>query len=434
MFLRRYNFLFIPFFQSLSSITGLVRELIFAALFGPGVLLDSFLMSFMPIDILFTFVRDFYGILIPRLPAGRRSYLNFMDKLLIIFVKFSLIPTVAYLLLPLGYILLTSNDFFFKNYFINSFIMSPLICCIFLHGFFICHFVYRGSYSWAATGMLGFNIGIALLVPVLHSLFSIYSAAIGSFAGMSTLAIFEYYFYKKDVMTMSVNMSDKCYYLSQNTSIFKDLIRPLLLLLGENLMIRSNIIFERLIGLFLGVGAISILNFSLKVTSLPINIILPILLIPVFKKSVHALESKNYKGCKKLLILSLLAGVLLIGSCCLILFVFNEQIVSILFKRGKFSYKDSLIVAKVLRYHALSLIPWACFCIINRFLWACKQNVKTFYVSIIFFLVEAIFTMILSYKFGIIGAACGALFAYSISATVSLYYIIKFFQNAEERL
>ena len=417
---------FIVFFQGCSVISGVIRETILAAFFGASFLLDSFLVCFMPIDILFSYSRDLYGVVLPRIPKGdaANQYLIYLTKF---FSRIAFILTIIYFTMPLIWCLTNKNHGQIELYFGLNLIMSPLVWAVLIHGVLTSFFIYYKKYFWASTGMLGFNIGLIMFVPLLYKFVGIYSAAIGVLIGMGLFVFMEYYFSGLRGSTGSSVEIQK--------SEFKSILRPASFLFIEIILMRGNVVIERIAGLLLGIGAASILNFSLRIVSLPINIILPAMLYPFFKSVVASIEVGDYKKTESLLWLNLLAGTILVGIIGLLIFLFRTPIVRIVLERGKFCAQDSAAVSAVLKYHVLSLLPWTYFGILNRFLWAFKKNIQTMVVSFVFVISELAGVLFLSRFFGINGVAMGAAFAFTCSAMVSGFFVIRILRkNVSSRI
>lgn len=103
------------------------------------------------------------------------------------------------------------------------------------------------------------------------------------------------------------------------------------------------------------VGAVSWLNYSFRLFQLPVGI----LSVSIGNSSLvyfsEAWKKKDYSGAKASLQSSYYLSFLTVMPALVILFCFSEEIVNIIFERGKFDRNSTVMTAEALRMYALGL-------------------------------------------------------------------------------
>ncbi|WP_369412205.1 murein biosynthesis integral membrane protein MurJ [Hanstruepera marina] len=152
------------------------------------------------------------------------------------------------------------------------------------------------------------------------------------------------------------------------------------------------------------IGSIAALNYGLKIPAFITTILLLALgnvLLPYFSKlsvdNINQAYKKLYQLLKWLFILLI--------SITLILIIFSNNIIELVFERNNFSESDTNIVSNVQKMFLIGLPFTICGNIVVRFLTSINKNAYMAYVSLVSIILNVILDWILMKQYGIMGIA-----------------------------
>lgn len=180
---------------------------------------------------------------------------------------------------------------------------------------------------------------------------------------------------------------------------------------------------DTLLASFLIVGSVSYLYYANRIFQLPLAlfaIATSTALFPMVAKMIkNNDETKALHLLKKAFwLLAFSLGICVVGGI-----VLKNEIIWILFERGKFQRDDTLIVANVFMAYLLGLIPFGIARIFSLWLYSHKRQDIAARISAISLVCGVLFSLILMQKFG----ATGLAFSSSLSGFVLLILTIKAF-------
>lgn len=180
---------------------------------------------------------------------------------------------------------------------------------------------------------------------------------------------------------------------------------------------------DTLLASFLIVGSVSYLYYANRIFQLPLAlfaIATSTALFPMVAKMIkNNDETKALRLLKKAFwLLAFSLGICVVGGI-----VLKNEIIWILFERGKFQRDDTLIVANVFMAYLLGLIPFGIARIFSLWLYSHKRQDIAARISAISLVCGVLFSLILMQKFG----ATGLAFSSSLSGFVLLILTIKAF-------
>ncbi|HEA22208.1 hypothetical protein LCGC14_1636570 [marine sediment metagenome] len=170
----------------------------------------------------------------------------------------------------------------------------------------------------------------------------------------------------------------------------------------------------------LAIGSIAALNYGLKIPAFVLGILLSSVgsvLLPHFSKLVN----KNIASGFKYLFKSIKVLFISTFGLTIILMVFSEPIISLLFERNSFTSEDTKVVSAI-QMIILAYVPFSlCGIIIVKFLTSINKNSFMAYISVISFALNIFLNYILVKNFDLYGLALSTTF---VRITVSSIYFI----------
>ena len=180
---------------------------------------------------------------------------------------------------------------------------------------------------------------------------------------------------------------------------------------------------DTLLASFLVYGSISYLYYANRIFQLPLAIFAiatSTALFPMVAKMIkNGDEDKALNLFKKAFWLLLFT----LSLCIIGGLIFKNEIIWLLFERGKFTRSDTIIVANVFACYMIGLLPFGISRIFSLWLYSHHKQVIAAKISAISLFIGVIFSMLLMQPFGAIGLAIAS----SISGFVLLLLTIREF-------
>jgi len=176
------------------------------------------------------------------------------------------------------------------------------------------------------------------------------------------------------------------------------------------------------------VGSIAALNYGMKIPAFLASILIISIgnvILPYFSDLVHENRVKAYdilyKSILYVFVLSLCIG-------CVIFF-FSEEIISILFEIGNFSYNDTLVVSKIQKILLVYVPFYICSIIIIKFLTSINKNAYMVYASIL----NLVLNLVLNYYFARMYSVDGLAIATTIIYVINFLVLFMFVRYQQKK-
>ena len=176
------------------------------------------------------------------------------------------------------------------------------------------------------------------------------------------------------------------------------------------------------------VGSIAALNYGMKIPAFLASILIISIgnvILPYFSDLVHENRVKAYyilyKSILYVFVLSLCIG-------CVIFF-FSEEIISILFEIGNFSYNDTLVVSKIQKILLVYVPFYICSIIIIKFLTSINKNAYMVYASIL----NLVLNLVLNYYFARMYSVDGLAIATTIIYVINFWVLFMFVRYQQKK-
>jgi len=346
---------------------GLIRESLYAALFGLQVEFDLYLVgAVIPtiINSIIQYIGQNYFIPAFSKVSDEESTKFLKNILYVFFISASIVTILLYIsssTIISSY--LSGNSIEISELALNVFRIFILVIPInALIAVLSAYFQAKYKFVTPVASQLLFNLTILVFVFVFYAKLGIYSIPFGFLVSMLFQLIYLYAKIEKSVRRKLV---------FENNSF--DLVKNIPAGLGIIFFIEISgqlfILIDRYFLSQVDSGGISALNYANTLFILPISIISLTFSTVVFPKFTdgflgdRVLFSKNVNR-------SLAINTFLFVPITLIIFFFSEEIIKVLYFRGNFTITDVELTSSVLKIFCTSLIFFSAFALINKVMYA----------------------------------------------------------------
>jgi len=421
----------VGFFTFLSRILGLLRDMVFAHIFGSGFVADAFFVAFRIPNLLrklfaegsltASFVPVFSDYLIQK---GKDEAFKLANRVLsCLFLLLVFVTLLGIIFSPLivkvsayGF---TSDPEKFNLTVVLTRIMFPYILLISIVAFFMGVLNAFGHFGAPAAAPIFLNIFMIISAIYLARMFNvpIIAVSIGVLLGGLAQVLLQVPFVKSFGFKFSFQ------------PVFKDEgVKRIGLLALPTLfgaaVYQLNQVIGTLLASFLREGSVSWLYYADRLVQFPLGIFgVAMGTVSLASLSRHA-ANKDWDTYNKTLgqamgILSFTSVPATFG-----LIILGEPIVQLFFERGKFTHYDTIMTNKALCAYAVGLLAYSQIRVLASGFFALKDTKTPVYVAILALVVNFVAGVILMKPFGHTGLAL-ALSIASLAQAAILYYLLE---------
>jgi len=174
---------------------------------------------------------------------------------------------------------------------------------------------------------------------------------------------------------------------------------------------------------FLSAGSISYLYYANRLFQLPFALFAIAISTVLFPQVTKAISQQKYEEAYNELKKAFWYLLYLLTLAFIIAVIDSKEIVKLLFQRGSFNAKDTIITSKVLIMYMIGLIPFGLNKLFSSYLYATHKHLKIAKISAISLGINAIFSIILIFPLKVLGLALAS----SIGGIVLFYLTLKEF-------
>ena len=425
----------VSFYAIFSKILGLIREMLIANYFGATKFTDAYLIGWTVPETFLHLIagRALVTAFIPvftdelekknylsawRMANALRNLVNLIFVFIVLFIyifSYPIIRTIA----P------GIKDSVTINYAV-TFMRILSISLIFTSSLSIYTGILNTFKKFYITGLseLLLNAGIVFSLIFFVRRLNIYSIVLGAYEGrllFLLLLIIGTYKINK-LHNVIISFRDKLKIFHPQIKNIAKLYTPLLF---GNLIGYLNIIVDRTICSFLPPGNIASLSFAGRIVMIAVNIIsIPVSTVLYPELSLNSARN-NIKKFSEISIKSMKSLLYLMVPLTVFLFVYREEIVTLLFKRGNFDERAVILTANVLIFYSFYTIFISLNYLSGTILNSLKLTKITTLVNSIGILVNIFLSLVLVKTYKLKGIAFATSFSAFLIFILYLFFISK---------
>lgn len=409
-----FNVILVGLVTLIVKSVGFLKEMEVGRTFGLSEVIDTFFMaSLVPGFVNNVFMSSFQNIFIPNYIMEMRQ-----GKDISSFYSTCVIFTFC-MALVLSFIAYWFTDFFIEDLFSGH--SAEYYHLIRIQFYILLPCIFFWSFSSLLSGVLEINglFRFSTIYPIITSLVylvNIYffqnkmgwlllsiSMLLGSFLEFVYLLFISIY---KNTTKLS-----KPDFRSDNVII---LFKQIPSKVGSSFLTGSTGFVNQFFAAQLMVGSLSAFNYGQKIPSFLVTILIIALgnvLLPYFSNLAYDNRTKAYEVVNKSIIYTFLFSLLFIG----ILFIFSENIVSVLFEKGNFTSNDTIRVARIQQILLIYIPFYVSSIIIIKFLTSINKNNYMFYASVLNLVLNVILNVYFVKFYEINGLALATAIVYIVN-------------------
>ena len=432
------TYLFMRAFTTVSSLTmvsrliGLLRDILFAAHLGAGIVADAFLIAFLFPNIFrrlfaegaFTagFVPLFNSVL---KKSGEEEAIRFVEEVFSLLVCILLVfISIIIIAMPLLIIIVAPGFLSIPNQIEYT---TELARITFPYLFFISLVslqsgVLNAFGKFAAAASTPIILNVTLILSLVFAIMNNFNIAITLCWGLLITGLFQFLWLYKFLRNLGISIKFIRPRFTQRIQVLLKKILPLAFGAG---LYQINLIVDKLIATLVSAGAVSWLYFADRVNQLPIGVVgvgIGVALLPLLSQKIQsgeaeqALESQN-RAIELGLMLSIPAS---IG-----IFILSFPIISTIFERGLFSSLDRDAVATALIAFSTGLPAYILIKAIVPGFFSRHDTSTPFKVAALCMVVNILLNIILMYPFGHVGIALATSLSSWLNAILLAFILNK---------
>lgn len=339
---------------------GYIREAIQAYLFGATLLVDAFVIAFNFPELVQTlfFSGATSAFLIPvcaRYMNDREQYSTIYSTFINLAVILTLAVSIIFLVLSETIVGLIAPGFALETKGVTRLlfiIMIPVIC---LHAVLsVMKAFLNAKEHFAAPEMSGivWNLAFILAALLLKPRFGIYSLAIGVTAGSFLQIVMQLpYLAKLDIRyNMALSLSHPA--IGEAKRLFTGA-------LVATSIVPINSFVGRILGSYLPHGEVAALSYAFRIFILPFSLFAVPIYTVVFSKLSKLYHDRDWKGIHSHIDSSLVLLSISLIPCTILLCSVGDSAIKILYERGAFTARDTLMTNRALFGYSVGLLFYA---------------------------------------------------------------------------
>ncbi|MEH6531467.1 MAG: lipid II flippase MurJ [Photobacterium frigidiphilum] len=417
-----------------SQLLGFTREILVAKYYGISYITDAYIVSVVSPTILMGFIASgLASVFIPKYIKlqhdndVRSANLYTSNLILILLLLGTLVAFCCYYfsgsvikLFAVGFSSQAGElaDILFHI----TILSSPFIL---INVIYIGYLQIKGDYIYASSVLIPSHLVSITFVIISYLLNSYIVLAVGYLVGILT-------------QFLLLSIKSNKYKLFQGvsspkiTNEIKDtyfLALPVMIGASVN---QVNYIFDRTMASTVGDGAISIINYSSRISSI-IEVVLITTMVSLFYPKISEAINCNIKKFNVLLNEVVLILILITIPCSFYIYYYSVDIIDFIFGRGEFGVDQVKSTASILSIYGLAIPFVALKMILNKVSYAFGKTKIPTIISIFCALTNITLNYLLVDKFGLSGIAFATVISTFLSAFILLIYLFTF-DNVKLRL
>ena len=405
---------------------GFLRDIILSYYYGASYITDAYIISLTIPVVIFSFVS--MGLSTSLIPSytkikneqGKQSADDFLSRLIILLVCSTTILIGIILVIPSFAVkIFTANlneqtlELASLLTQINIFSLYPLLLFAMFSGYLQINNQFRIS-SIAPLGSHVISMVGFYLSTIYSLIFLGYTTVLGFF--IQLLIIIPFVKQKGYKFNYHLKRNDK------ELKTFLSLASPVII--GSSIT-QLNLLVDRYIASGLGEGRISALEYSSKLIQFANGIIAVSIAITMYPLITNLISSERLKEAQTQILSSLINVIVYLSPISVLIFIFSEEIVEVLFGRGAFDDFAVFLTASTLSYYAIGLVFLGLREVLSRAFFAHSNTKLPMINASLFLIVNVFLSLLLSKHLGVGGVALATSITSILSFFSLLYLYVK---------
>jgi putative peptidoglycan lipid II flippase len=411
-------------------LVAMVKELVVAASFGTGDVLDAFLIAMViPTFVINVIAVPLHSALIPtyiqvRDQEGIEEAQTILSSMMVYCIGMLLIVTVILTLLGPSLFPILASGFDSEKIHLTEMIFYCLIPIILIQGVVtiwsaVLNARRRFILAAIAPAIVPFVIIIALISG--KSSWGIYTLAGGTIIGFIGEAVVIGFGLKRQGLRL------KPQFIIKNPYLRVVIKQYALIIAGAFLMSSTNLIDQGMAAM-LRPGSVAVLNYGSRLVNLGIGLIATSLGVAVFPYFSSQAAHKDWSGLLQTAHFYLRWVFIVMIPISLFVFTFSETIIRLIFERGAFSPEDTRLVSQVQALFGLQIPLHIGGILLVRVLSSLQKNHILIWASGFNLFIKIILNYFFVMWIGVAGIALSTSFMY-LGSLLFVYYFVRVFLN-----
>ena len=402
---------------------GLVREMVLANYYGTSYVSDVFIAVQNIPSIIFTIfgtavTTGFIPIYTElEVKKGKDKADRFANNVFNIFLILSIILTLIGIIFSKQLVMIFAGGFEGETLALcNTFakIIMPTSIAIILVYIYNAYLQIKGHFNQNSLMNVPYNIVQILFIALGFYIGNAYILALGLL-----LASYSQLLYLKILMKKNTDFKHEKYVKFNDNDIKRMLILvgPLFISTGIN---QINSIIDKSLASGLVEGSVSALNYSAEISNIVTQVIILSLTTILYPKMTKLFAENDKKEQNKFTTNYINIVSLIVFPLTMLIYIFAEEIVQILFGRGAFTNETVIFVSRALRIYAVGIIGASFRDVFNKIFYAMKNTVIPVVNGVISVLFNIVLNLILIGEYEYLGLAFATSFS-SITCTILMF-------------
>lgn len=360
----------------LGKLTGLIRDLMVADIYGAGYISDAFFVaSLLPMLLVtisdYLFNVPFVKVLSGYFKIDPLDAWNVASSIAFFLLTICILCVIASLTYRHQLINIIGPDLSFetkllatKMLYVSLPAMIPFVICGFFKGLLQS---FQDYFAQSFTVFI-FNASFIFLLIILGNFEKPMLLVWALFIG----ALFQVIIQIPSVLIKKPKFSSSS--LMINHPKLKEFCNLAGMIVFAGVLSRIGEGINRIMASSLPEGGISALYYGLRIAEIPVSLVASSVLVVTFPKLVLFISSKNRQDAERLIWLSF-ACIILVASLANVVFLsFGFQIIHLLFEHGKFNSNDTLRTTEVLYYYSPGMIALGGYMLFSQLCYAIGKS------------------------------------------------------------
>jgi putative peptidoglycan lipid II flippase len=420
---------------ALVKVAAGAKEMVVAWRFGTGDTLDAFLIAVLVPDFIINVIAgSFNAALIPtyirvREQEGIKVAQKLFSGVIVWSLGLLLITTILMLLTAPLYLPLIAAGFSPEKLDMTFKLLCVSAPVVMLTGIVT---------IWSAVLNAGERFALAALCPIMTPVITIVFLVVDQYWGIFALAaglvggaVLELVLLGAALHKQGISLLPRWYGFDTHLRQVAGQYTPMIA--GAFLMCSTGLVDQSMAAM-LSPGSVAALNYGNRIVALPITLITTALgtaAIPYFSKMIAC---EDWTGARHTLKRYMISIFTVATPLAVLLIVFSEPIVQLLFQRGSFTVNDTHLVAQIQTFYALQIPLRGPGMLVVRFISATRNNQIFVWGSGCNLIINIVLDYLFMQWFGVSGIALSTSFVYLFSFSFLSFFVFKKLKNTQDNI